>query len=142
MAPLHIAALKMNPALIELLLLHKKINIEITSPLHGTPLHAACLVGSVKIVQQLLLNKANINAVNHKNKLPIDLTNNQRIQFLLLKQEQRLLTTNNKEEEAVSSDESLKFGSNDDNFRFQDVDEDGQEESKDQFSGIDPEHSK
>jgi ankyrin repeat protein len=51
MAPLHIAACHMYPAIIELLLLNKKTNIEINSPLHGTPLHVACLVGSVKIVQ-------------------------------------------------------------------------------------------
>lgn len=50
MAPLHIAACHMYPAIIELLLLNKKTNIEINSPLHGTPLHVACLVGSVKIV--------------------------------------------------------------------------------------------
>ena len=51
MAPLHIAACHMYPAIIELLLLNKRTDIEISSPLHGTPLHVACQVGSVKIVQ-------------------------------------------------------------------------------------------
>jgi len=93
MAPLHIAACLMYPSIIELLLLNKKTDIEINSPLHGTPLHIACHVGSVKIVQQLLLNGASINAVNSKNKLPRDLTSNQRIQYLIDRQETRLQTS-------------------------------------------------
>jgi len=76
MAGLHIAASRMYPAIIELLLLNKRTEIDIYSPLHGTPLHVACMVSSVKIVQQLLLNSASICAVNGKNKLPRDLTNN------------------------------------------------------------------
>lgn len=50
MAPLHIASCHMYPAIIELLLLNKQTDIEMCSPLHGTALHVACLVGSVKIV--------------------------------------------------------------------------------------------
>lgn len=50
MAPLHIAASRMYPSIIELLLLCKRTNIEVMSSLHGTPLHVACLTSSVKIV--------------------------------------------------------------------------------------------
>jgi len=93
MSALHIAACRMYPAIIELLLMNKRTKIDILSPLHGTPLHLACLVGSVKIVQQLLLNGACINVVNSKNRLPRDLTTNQRILYLIDKNEKRLETS-------------------------------------------------
>jgi ankyrin repeat protein len=64
MAALHIAACRMYPAVIELILMNKRAKIDIQSPLHGTPLHIACLVGSVKIVQQLLLNGAGVKVYN------------------------------------------------------------------------------
>ena len=67
MSPLHIAVYKQNTALIEVLLSDKRTDIEITSEIHGSPLHVACLVGSVKIVSLLLNYGALINAVNGTN---------------------------------------------------------------------------
>ena len=105
MAALHIAACRMYPAIIELILMNKRARIDIFSPLHGTPLHLACFVGSVKIVQQLLLNGASINVVNSKNRLSRDLTSNQRILYLIDKNEKRLQTsfnTNGNDQEDMS----------------------------------------
>jgi ankyrin repeat protein len=62
MTALHIAVSRMQPAIIELLLMNKRTDVNRHSPLHGTPLHTACRTGSLKIVQQLLLNKASILA--------------------------------------------------------------------------------
>jgi len=45
MAALHLAVTRMQPAIIELLLLNQKTNIDVMSPLHGTPLHTACNIG-------------------------------------------------------------------------------------------------
>ena len=50
LAPLHIAAQNLCPQLIEVLLMHPKTDIELTSAQHGTVLHVACAVSSVKIV--------------------------------------------------------------------------------------------
>ncbi len=58
------------------------------SNLHGTPLHLACKIGNLKIVQQLLINGADINIKSMKNqKLPKDSSDNQRIVFLIEKYE-------------------------------------------------------
>ncbi len=59
------------------------------SPLHGTPLHIACKMGNIKIVQQLLINGADISVKSPKNgKLPKDISDNARIAFLIEKYEQ------------------------------------------------------
>ena len=60
MSALHIAVSRTQPAIIEMLLLCKRTQINLMSPLHGTPLHTACKAGHVKVVQQLLLFGANI----------------------------------------------------------------------------------
>jgi ankyrin repeat protein len=111
MAPLHIAACRMYPAVIELLLLDSRTNIEIYSPLHGTPLHVACAVGCGKIVQQLLLNNANISALNPKNRIPRELTSNQRILYLIDKSELRLKTLMSNNEPQTPSGSSDSSGS-------------------------------
>lgn len=50
MTPLHIAVqLKLNE-IIELLLTLETTDINIMSPIHGTPLHIACKGGNVKII--------------------------------------------------------------------------------------------
>lgn len=103
MSPLHIAVSRMQPAIIELLLMNKKTDVNIHSPLHGTPLHTACRTGSLKIVQQLLLNKANIAATCEviqfvdgvrasKQVTPKEVTKDKRIIRLIEKYEQRLKT--------------------------------------------------
>jgi ankyrin repeat protein len=51
MGALHIAVQMQSTDIIELLLTSEKTNIDLQSPLHGTPLHVACVGGSVKIVQ-------------------------------------------------------------------------------------------
>jgi len=50
-------------------------DINLMSPIHGTPLHMASKIGNLKIVQQLLLNGASINMVAN-GKLPKDMTKN------------------------------------------------------------------
>ena len=85
--------------------MNKRSIIDIFSPLHGTPLHHAFFLGIVKIVQQLLDNGASINVVNSKNRLPRDLTSNQRILYLIDKNEKRLQTsfnTNGNDQEDMS----------------------------------------
>lgn len=76
MAPLHIAVYMKANEIIELLLTCDRTDIDIQSDMHGTPLHVACRGGSVKIVQQLLLNNADFNLKNSKGKLPKEVTKN------------------------------------------------------------------
>eukprot|EP00347_Sterkiella_histriomuscorum_P006016 403354389 len=94
MSPLHLAVQMKSSEIIELLLTHEKTEIDKMSPLHGTPLHLACRGGSVKIVQQLLLNNADFTLKNMKGKSVKDVTNNQRIIYLIEKYEKRVMTTN------------------------------------------------
>ena len=86
---LHIAVYMQLFEIIELLLTCEKTNIDLMSPLHGTPLHQACKVGSVKVVQQLLLNNADFSTKNLKGRLPKEVTRNQRIIYLIEKYEKR-----------------------------------------------------
>jgi len=51
MTALHMAVQLLFSAIIELCLLNKKTNINLSSPLHGTALHLAARSGSVKTVQ-------------------------------------------------------------------------------------------
>lgn len=50
MSALHLAVSRGLPNLIELLLMTNTTQINLSSPLHGTPLHTACRAGSLKIV--------------------------------------------------------------------------------------------
>jgi ankyrin repeat protein len=43
---------------------------------YGTPLHLACYIGSLKIVQMLILNNADFNIKNAKGKVPKEVTKN------------------------------------------------------------------
>lgn len=61
------------------------------SEVHGSPLHIACKGGSVKIVQQLLLNNADFSLKNTKGKLPKEVTLNQRIVYLIEKYEKKFI---------------------------------------------------
>ena len=64
-------------------------DINLMSSLHGTPLHLAAKIGNLKIVQQLLMNGADITLKSQKNgKLAKDNTDNQRVTFLIEKYEQ------------------------------------------------------
>lgn len=51
MGPLHLAVYLKKADIIELLLTCDSTDIDLLSPIHGTPLHVACTGGSVKIVQ-------------------------------------------------------------------------------------------
>jgi ankyrin repeat protein len=51
----------------------------------GTPLHVACKISNLKIVQKLVLIGANIEAVDSKGKIAKNLTDNQKIVFLIEK---------------------------------------------------------
>jgi ankyrin repeat protein len=51
MGPLHIAAFLKSNDIIELLLTCERTDINLMSPIHGTPLHVACRGGNVKVIQ-------------------------------------------------------------------------------------------
>jgi ankyrin repeat protein len=91
MAALHIAIQLKCDEIIELLLQCERTNPNILSPLHGAPLHLACLSDSVRTVQILLLNNAerSLGLRNGRQKLPREMTKNQRIIYLLEKYEKR-----------------------------------------------------
>ena len=63
--------------------MNKRTEINKHSMLHGTPLHTACRTGSLKIVQQLLLNNASI----YQKCEVIKFVNKQQIVSLLTPQE-------------------------------------------------------
>ena len=90
MGVLHISVSLQRHDLIDLILMSEKVDINILSSLHGTPLHIACKMGNLKIVQQLLISGADINIKSPKNgKLAKDNTDNSRIAFLIEKYEKR-----------------------------------------------------
>lgn len=63
--------------LIDLILMSEQTDINLQSILHGAPLHLACTIGNLKIVQQLLINGADINLKSQKTgKLAKDTTKN------------------------------------------------------------------
>mmetsp|Transcript_3679 Transcript_3679/g.5537 ORF Transcript_3679/g.5537 Transcript_3679/m.5537 type:complete len:136 (+) Transcript_3679:633-1040(+) len=89
MGVLHIAVNLQRNDLIDIILMSDQVDINLMSPLHGTPLHIACKMGNIKIVQQLLINGADISIKSPKNgKLPKDISDNTRIAFLIEKYEQ------------------------------------------------------
>jgi len=74
--------------MIDLILMSERADLNLVSSLHGTPLHLACKIGNLKIVQQLLINGADIFIKSQKNgRLAKDSTDNQRIVFLIEKYE-------------------------------------------------------
>ena len=89
LAPLHIAVQIRSSEIIELLLACEKTDIDVYSDIHGTPLHLACRGGSLKIVQQLLLNNADFILKSPKGKPAKETTKNQRIVYLIEKYEKR-----------------------------------------------------
>jgi ankyrin repeat protein len=60
MGVLHIAVNFQRNDMIDLILMSLTVNINLMSSLHGTPLHLACKVGNLKIVQRLLIHGADI----------------------------------------------------------------------------------
>lgn len=86
MGVLHMAVNMQRNDLVDLILLSELSNIDLVSPIHGSPLHMACKQGNTKLVQQLLINGADIN-IRFKGKLAKDCTDNQRISFLIEKYE-------------------------------------------------------
>ena len=89
MTALHLAVIRGLPSLIELLLLHESTNVNQSSQLHGTPLHTACKSGSLKIVQQLLLNGASLQATTEDGLAPRDMAADQRVLALIERYETR-----------------------------------------------------
>ena len=77
------------------------------SSLHGSPLHLACKIGNLKIVQRLLINGADITLKSQKNqKLAKDSTDNQRVKYLIEKYEKlRALELESAQSVDTSSDE-------------------------------------
>lgn len=74
--------------MIDLILMSERADINLMSSLPGTPLHLACKIGNLKIVQQLLINGADIQIKCIKNgKLAKDSTDNQRVVYLIEKYE-------------------------------------------------------
>ena len=72
--------------MVDLILMSERADVNLMSDLHGTPLHLACKICNLKIVQQLLIHGANIT-LKSKGKLANDYTDNQRIVFLIEKYE-------------------------------------------------------
>ena len=88
MGVLHSAVLLERNDMVELLLMGEQTDINLMSELHGTPLHLAAKIGNLKIVQQLLMNGADITIKSMKNgKLAKDNTDSQRVIFLIEKYE-------------------------------------------------------
>ena len=90
--------------MIDLILMSEQTDINLMSPLHGTPLHLACKMGNLKIVQQLLINGADINIKSIKGKLAKDNTDNQRVIFLIEKYEKMRAMDNELEESSGESE--------------------------------------
>ena len=67
MGVLHVAVSFQRNDLIDLILMSERTDINLMSSLHGTPLHLACKIGNLKIVQQLLINGADIFLKSLKN---------------------------------------------------------------------------
>jgi ankyrin repeat protein len=67
MGVLHVAVNSQRNDLIDLILMSEKTNINLNSSLHGAPLHLACKIGNAKIVQQLLINGADISIKSLRN---------------------------------------------------------------------------
>lgn len=89
MGVLHSAVILERNDMVELLLMAEATDINLMSSLHGTPLHLAAKIGNLKIVQQLLMNGADITIKSMKNgKLAKDNTDSQRVIFLIEKYEQ------------------------------------------------------
>lgn len=77
MGVLHVAVNYQRNDLIDLILMSEQTNVNLNSELHGTPLHLACKIGNLKIVQQLLINGADFFIKSAKNgKLAKDNTDN------------------------------------------------------------------
>ena len=60
MSALHVAVNLHRNDMIDLILMSDLADINISSSLHGTPLHLACKIGNLKIVQRLVINGADI----------------------------------------------------------------------------------
>ena len=104
MGVLHLAVSLQRNDMIDLILMSDQTDINLVSPLHGTPLHLACKMGNLKIVQQLLINGADINIKSLKGKLAKDNTDNQRVIFLIEKYEKMRAMDNELEESSGESE--------------------------------------
>lgn len=112
MGVLHVAVNYQRNDLIDLILMSEQTKVNLNSELHGTPLHLACKIGNLKIVQQLLINGADFSIKSAKNgKLAKDNTDNQRIVFLIEKYE-KLRALEQTGDDSQSSDETLDDDAN------------------------------
>ena len=67
------------------------IELNLTSPSIGTPLHVACIQGNIKVVQKLILSGVDISLRDHNQKLAKECTENHKIVFLLEKYEKLMV---------------------------------------------------
>jgi len=105
MGVLHVAVSFERNDIIDLILMSKRADINLMSSLHGTPLHLACKIGNLKIVQQLLIHGADLSIKCTKNgKLAKDNSANQRVVYLIEKYE-KLRALEQEHEESSSGDE-------------------------------------
>lgn len=72
--PLHIACLRNNLPIVELLTKHPSVDVNFQDSDFNTPLHIAAERGLIEIVQFLLDNKADPKIENHQKKTAYDLT--------------------------------------------------------------------
>ena len=54
-------------------LIHIGANVNVVDVYNSTPLHYACIIGDLEIVQCLVQNGANVNARNNQNVSPVGL---------------------------------------------------------------------
>ena len=102
MGALHIAVSRNYPAVVELLLLNRKTDLNLTSPLHGCPLHVAARSGSSKLVQQLLIYGASPASLDSKGLSHIQVTSSKRIIAMF----ERHMAERRKSEESSDGDSS------------------------------------
>ena len=111
MSILHEAIFFNKPQMVDFILMTaKNVDINLMSPTYGNPLHIACKVGNIKIVQKLVLSGADITAKDAKTqKLPKEFTENQKIIYLLekyVKMQEMIKKRNEEKKEAGEKSDS------------------------------------
>lgn len=86
MTILHLAISLNNKEFVDFILMSSKdVDKNKFSESHGTPIHIACKTGNIQIVQKLVLSGADSSLKDKNGKLAIELTQNQKIIYLLEK---------------------------------------------------------
>ena len=106
MGVLHTSISLQRQDFVDLILLSDKTDVNLMSSLHGTPLHMACKFGDIKIVQKLLISGADLTLKSQKNgKYAKDITDNDRIVFLIEKYEKWRAAEEESDQSAAEDDD-------------------------------------